>query len=156
LQIPRINNTNYPYTDDDNADPIDAEVDDDVKHIIKNKTNSVTTINDPLASLGSDKFYFVAGNTKLRDCFENPGIILKEIISYARMFNPVPALNKGKKVGGGSSFPGTSVGGSHGIGMTAGFASKPPAFDDVYLEKYKEDDELEDDKENISKKVTEN
>ena len=103
LHKSRTQNSEFPYLDDDNHENVDDDLDDKIKKRVKNKTNSSVGKSDFMAT--RDKFYFVAGNTKLSDCFVNPGKVLVEVISYARMFNPVPALGKGKKTVGGSSFP---------------------------------------------------
>ena len=140
FQKPRVQNTSYPYVEDADDSISDDKVDPSIKLKLKKKINTPVGKTDFFADLGTDKFYFVGGNTKLSDCFENPGIVLAEVISYARMFNPVPALNKGPRVTGGSSFP-NGVGNSKGIGMKAGWSSAPPEFDESYLEKYEEDDD---------------
>lgn len=140
FQKQRSRNASYPYIKEPQGDFDIDDVDPEVKKRLKKKISNPTSKSDFFADLGTDKFYFVGGNTKLSDCFENPGFVLEKIVSYARMFNPVPALNKGAKATGGSSFP-NGVGNFKRIGMKSGWASAPPEFDDSYLEKYEEDDD---------------
>jgi len=140
FQKERSRSASYPYIEDPQDLEVDDKIDPDVKAHIKKKISAPTGKNDFFADLGTDKFYFVGGNTKLSDCFEQPGTVLEKIVSYARMFSPVPSLNKGARVTGGSSFP-NGVGNFRGIGMKAGWASAPPEFDESYLEKYEEDDD---------------
>ena len=82
-------------------------------------------------------------------------MVLEKVVSYARMFSPVPKLNRGPKVGGGASFP-SGVGSTHGIGMKSGWASAPPEFDESFLEKYEEDDDILDADGYVYKKDAEN
>ena len=131
--------SSFPYVEDPTDTPED-KTPASTKRKIKSKMSGPSSKADFHADLGTDKFYFVGGNTKLRDCFERPGMVLEKVVSYARMFSPVPKLNKGPKVGGGASFP-SGVGSTPGIGMKAGWASAPPEFDEAYLEKYEEEDD---------------
>lgn len=134
LHKSRKTNNAYPYRDPDESEPLDDEVPCKVKKKIKSKVASNAKTNDPYGSFSSDKFYFVGGNTKLRECFEDSGVVLEKINSYARMFSPVPKLNRGMKTGaGGSSFP-NGVGSALRIGMTQGWSSPPPDFDEHFLD----------------------
>ena len=140
----RLRNSSYPYIDPDDTDLDEDEVSSDVKQKIHKKVNIVAPINDPMSSHGVDKFYFVAGNTKLSECFENTLLVLEKVVSYARMFSPVPKLNKGKITSpGGASFS-NGVGNYRRIGMTRGFSSAPPPFNDFHLEDEEEDSDGED------------
>jgi len=138
FQKDRSRASKFPYIEKPEDTP-DDNVEDEVKNKVKKRIGIPAGKTDFHADLGTDKFYFVAGNTKLRDCFENPGIVLEKVVSYARMFSPVPALNKGRKVGGGVSFA-NGVGNFRGIGMKAGWSTAPPDFDESYLEKHEEED----------------
>jgi len=154
MQKERQRNSEYPYTEE--SDPVEYDsVDPSVKRKIKKKTANFAGKTDFHSKLGTDKFYFVGGNTKLSDCFIQPGVVLEKIVSFARMINPVPGMYKGKKTAGGSSFP-NGVGNFQGIGMTAGWASAPPDFDDAYLEKYEEEDDNLDLDSYVYKKDAEN
>lgn len=141
LHKQRQTNKSYPYVE--YSDSVEDEEDFLVKQKINSKIGMDMKKSDSHSDLGADKFYFVAGNTKLTDCFNRPDSVLESIVSYARMFNPVPKLTRGPKVGGGASFP-NGIGNFRGIGMKAGFASAPPPFDQAFLEKYEEDEEEDD------------
>lgn len=154
FQKERSRASSFPYIEDP-QDSLDDGNDDDIKNKIKKRTTIGLGKSDFHADLGTDKFYFVAGNTKLRDCFENPGVVLEKIVSYARMFSPVPALNKGPRVTGGASFS-NGVGNFRGIGMKSGWSSAPPDFDGAYLQKYEEEDDNLDADDYVYKKDAEN
>ena len=140
----RVRNSSFPYVDPDTKSIDDDETDLSVKTKIHKKINNVAPVNDPLSGVGVDKFYFVGGNTKLSECFENTKVVLEKISSYARMFSPVPKLNKGTTTGpGGASFP-NGVGNYRRTGMTRGFSSAPPPFNSFHLEDEDEDEEFED------------
>ena len=141
LHTSRKTNNSYPYRESDDVELLDDEIDDITKLKLKKKIGADSKKSDPFASYGSDKFYFVGGNTKLKECFENSGIVLEKINSYASMFSPVPKLNRGKKTGpGGASFPG-GVGNFVGIGMMLGWSSAPPEFDDHFLDRDDKEEE---------------
>ena len=134
LHTSRKTNNAYPYRDSDEIEHLDDEVDSLVKKKIRKKVAADAKTSDPYGSFSSDKFYFVGGNTKLKECFEQTGTVLEKINSYARMFSPVPKLNRGTKTGpGGSSFP-NGVGSALRIGMTRGWSSPPPEFDEHFLD----------------------
>lgn len=149
----RSRNSSFPYVD--KSEPVEDDLDLLTKTKIQKKIAPAQGKTDFHSDLSTDKFYFVAGNTKLSDCFERSGLVIEKITSYARMFNPVPKLNKGPKVGGGSSFP-NGVGNFKGIGMTSGFASAPPEFDEVYLQKYREEEDVDDEDKYVYEKDAEN
>lgn len=143
IQKQRNAGDSYPY-----QEPVSHHEDDDldpeIKKKVRKKSGTGTQKTDFYADLGADKFYFVGGNTKLIDCFINPVEVLKEVVSYARMFGSVPKMYKGKKVAGGATFPG-GVGNFRGIGMKSGFASAPPPFDEEFLQRNEEEDDDEQD-----------
>ena len=76
-QLPRQQNSVYPYLTPDQYDLEDVEdVEEDER--IRSKSVSYVT-NDPYAGSAVNPFYFVGGNTKLSDCFERPDEVLLEI-----------------------------------------------------------------------------
>lgn len=136
----KINNS-YPYRDPVELTDLDDEVDDSTKKKLNKKIGTDNKTFDPFGNYSVDKFYFVGGNTKLKECFEESSLVLEKITSYARMFSPVPKLNKGTKTSsGGASFPG-GVGNFRRIGMKQGWSSAPPEFDDHFLDIDNNDDE---------------
>jgi len=118
----------YPYIELPDLDEYD---DDDTEAAIKSKTPLIFK-TDPFASKGTDKFYFVGGNTKLSDCFERPDDVLKEIHAMGDSMSPVPSLYKGKTStstgrAAGASFP-AGVGSYRRTGTKKGYSSAPPKY----------------------------
>lgn len=123
FHVPRSKNPVYPYIDPD----IEEEYDDDESEVAITSKIDFPFVGDTFAT--KDPFYFVAGNTKLSDCFERPDQVLAEIHAMGSSMSPIPNLykNKGPGLGGssGASFvPG--VGSFKRTGSKKGYFSPPP------------------------------
>lgn len=129
FHVPRTRNAVYPYVDEDDHEEYE---DDESEEAITRK------IDFPLMGdffSKRDPFYYVAGNTKLSDCFERTDQVLSEIHALGDSMASIPNLykNKGPGLGGSSraSFvPG--VGSFKRTGSKKGYFSAPPDvnFDD--------------------------
>jgi hypothetical protein len=127
---PRKANSAYPYVDKDNLDAKHAEEfhDEETEKAINSKVLTVYK-TDPLAYKSVDPFYFVAGNTKLSDCFYRTDKVLEEINALDDSLSPISNLIRTKKknyfVQRGASFP-SGVGSLKRTGTTRGYASSSP------------------------------
>ena len=130
FHLPRQSNTSYPYTDEDSYS---EEEFDDEESSSSIRSKSLTFVkNDPFAHKSADPFYFVAGNTKLSDCFERPDEVLREVDALGDSMSAVPGMYKNKSGGlgrTGASFP-SGVGSSRRIGSKRGYFSSPPRVKD--------------------------
>ena len=69
----------FPFTPpDDASDVIPSEKDEENMDAVSSKTLKFQK-TDPLAFKGSSPLYFVGAATRLKTCFERPGLVLKEI-----------------------------------------------------------------------------
>ncbi len=66
---------------------------------VKSIRSKVPTVykTEPLAYKSVDPFYFVAGNTKLSDCFYRTDTVLEEIHALGDSMSPIPSLYRTKK-----------------------------------------------------------
>lgn len=129
FQSPRMLANSFPYKDPDEVEEFEDEVS-------KDQINSKVPVyrrSDFGAHKSSDPFYFVAGNTKLSDCFFRIDDILSEIESLGDSMSPVPSAYKGPKVAGGSSSYFTA-GSYNRLGDTRGFSSAPAPVEDEELD----------------------
>ena len=97
---------------------------------------------DTYSAAGTDRFYFVAGNTKLSDCFERPDKVLEEVHSLGSSMSPVPMKRSRTSLGrgAGSSFP-SGVGNYRRTGTKKGYFSSPPKLKFSDSENVPADDE---------------
>ena len=127
FHAPRKLASAFPYFDDDPYSDDDFE-DLDTELVIAKKIQK-----KPVGGKGDRKsagpFYFVAGNTKLVDCFFSIDRVLLEVHAMANSMVSIPNLYKGPKVGSGSTayITGKSFKRS---GSKAGFSSAPPPAND--------------------------
>lgn len=114
----------YPYIEDE-GDLEEFEDEETEKAIGNNSINPLRT--DFFSSAGANPFYFVAGNTKLSDCFERPDLVLSEVFALGDSMSPVPANKKGMKTSAssGASFP-QGVTSYRRTGSKRGYFSSPP------------------------------
>jgi len=131
---PRTYSTFYPYLDPDPYDDLEPATEEEQKGVRKKVPPLVR--NDSMAGNSADSFYFVAGNTKLSDCFARPDNILSEVDVAAKSMSPVPSAYKNTKgasasIGrSGSSFP-FSVGNYKRTGTQYGY-SRAPKIASIY------------------------
>ena len=123
LHKPRQMGSVYPYIEEDEVGEYEDE--DSSAAISKKVHTPVKT--DPFSKIGTNPFYFVAGNTKLSDCFERPDEVLKEIQALGDSMSPIPMRTKKTSLGraSGASFPG-GVGNFRRTGTKRGYFSSPP------------------------------
>lgn len=123
LHKPRQMGRIYPYIE---LDDLDEFEDEETERAVVSKLDFPRKV-DTYSSVGTNPFYFVAGNTKLSDCFERPDEVLREIHALGNSMSPVSY--KQKKIsfgrGSGSSFPG-GTGSFRRTGTKRGYFSSPP------------------------------
>jgi hypothetical protein len=141
FQLPRSLNSNYPYTDDDPMVGIDVEIDDESISAVGKKSLDYSP-TDHLSVNSTDPFYFVAGNTKLSDCFWRADRVLQEIAAFSDSMSSIPQLSsrKGTSLSGfGAAFPYPGGGGTNyrRTGTLQGWSKSPPPL------KITDDDDLE-------------
>ena len=134
----------YPYREPDNHDVDDIEIDDDSFDAVRKKSLNYKS-SDSKSAAKSDPFYFVAGSTKLSDCFWRIDDVLKEIAAFSDSMSPIPQMNKGKgpsMTGYGPAFTPTGSGGSNyrRTGSLQGWSKSPPP---LKVEPENENDELD-------------
>lgn len=138
-QLPRQMGAEFPYTEKEDSG--EEDFDDESTDAVSNKYQPYTP-SDFLRAAGSQPFYFVAGNTKLSDCFWKPGKVLNEIASFGDSMGPIPQMyNPNSKLGSpsrgtnasaglsaGASFPYQGGGGSNykRTGSAQGWSHSPP------------------------------
>tara|TARA_Y100000592_G_C5462508_1_gene314768 strand:+ start:162 stop:770 length:609 start_codon:yes stop_codon:yes gene_type:complete len=124
---PRKANNSYPYREPDHEDLEDFS-DKDSEKAVASKTLKVFK-TDPLDYKSADSFYYVAGNTKLSDCFERIDSVLEEVHAMGDSMYSVPHAYKAKKKtnlgSSGASFP-SGVGSYRRTGTKKGYFSSPP------------------------------
>ena len=105
-QSQRMSNSNFPYSDPDPYQDLEyTEEDQDTSKKVADKMYVAKT-NDPGDVAKSDPFYFVAGNTKLSDCFSRVDDVLLEVEVAKNSLTPTPGTwNKAPRgSGGGASY----------------------------------------------------
>lgn len=137
---PRQSNSSFPYQDEDDEE-LDDSIFDDIDIIkVSKKINSPYLPSDFGAKAKTTKDYFVAGNTKLSDCFFRADKILLEIETFNNSLVPIPDLYKGStRVGGPGAFLPGGLGTQRRTGTKKGYASAPPVIHDLEEE---EDEDL--------------
>lgn len=138
LHKPRKMGSIYPYIE---IHDIEEYEDEETEDAIRAKIDFPSRI-DTYAAAGTDRFYFVAGNTKLSDCFERPDQILKEVHKMGELFSNVFSLSEKTSFGRGSgaSFPG-GIGNYKRTGTKKGYFSAPPKIKFYDSEDVPADDE---------------
>ena len=123
LHKPRKMGNIYPYIENE---VIEDYEDQETEDAIRSKIDFPVR-NDTYSAAGTDPFYFVAGNTKLSDCFERPDKVLKEVHALGASMSPIPMKrsNVGMTRSGGSSFP-SGTGNYRRTGTKKGYFSAPP------------------------------
>jgi len=102
----RMSNTSFPYVDPDPYEDLEyTEQETEQSELVADKTYTSKTL-DPGDYAKTDPFYFVAGNTKLSDCFTRPDKVLAEIGVSKSSMVPKPGIwqNAPKGSGGGASY----------------------------------------------------
>ena len=143
LHKPRQAGSIYPYIE---VEDFEEYEDEETEESIISKIDFPIRI-DTYSAAGTDPFYFVAGNTKLADCFERPDKVLKEVEALGDSMSPIPMRRSrtGLTRSGGSSFP-SGVGNYKRTGTKKGYFSAPPKikfYDDEVLIKVDEDEPID-------------
>jgi hypothetical protein len=125
----------YPYLDDDVELPEEEVLDsDDVDEFIAKAGLGKTRV-DFGAKYGTDPFYFVAGNTKLSDCFSRPDEVLKEVEAMARTIKQKPYLRTSARLSrksgvpddqSNATFKASSAGNYRPTGSKKGYSGQTP------------------------------
>ena len=130
FQKPRSSNKTYPYRDPDPYEGLeDASV--ETKDSVRRKSIDYVATDSFAAA---DPFYFVAGNTKLSDCFFRTNLVLREIAAFGDSMSPIPQAYKGRgssATGYSPAFPYPGGGGTTAkkTGSFQGWSSTPPPID---------------------------
>ncbi len=124
---PRKLSSSFPYLDKDPYS--DEEFEDLESEKAINKKLQKTPQDTRGDRKSADPFYFVAGNTKLSDCFFRVDKVLLEVHALGDSMSPIPNLYKGPKLGMGSSAYITNKN-FKPIGSKSGFSSAPPPIND--------------------------
>jgi len=123
-QLPRQQNSDFPYSTPDQYDLSDVEDVEEDEAIRKKSVPFMT--NDPYAGAAANPFYFVGGNTKLSDCFDRPDDVLAEIGVMASSMNTVPHIYKGRGPSGKGATTWATTGNFKRTGSKRGYTSPPP------------------------------
>jgi len=101
FHLPRQQGGCYPYANcEELDDSSELDVEPDSETILALFTKTVPAIkNDPYSIKGTNPFYFVAGSTKLSDCFERPDEILSEVYTLANSMWPIPTDRNKRRTG---------------------------------------------------------
>ena len=130
FQLPRSLNSAYPYDDPDEMEGEDVEVSDGSVAAVGRKSLDYSPV-DHLAAAGTDPFYFVAGNTKLSDCFFRQEKVLAEIAAFGDSMAAIPQLNqrRGPSATGYTAafvYPGGGGSNFRRTGSFRGWSKSPP------------------------------
>jgi hypothetical protein len=132
FQLPRSLNSAYPYDDHDpyEMEVEDVEVSDDSVAAVGKKSLDYSPV-DHFAAAGTDPFYFVAGNTKLSDCFSRQEKVLAEIAAFGDSMAAIPQLNqrRGPSATGYTTafaYPGGGGSNFRRTGSFRGWSKSPP------------------------------
>ena len=117
----RKSSDSYPYFDED---PYGDLEDDEVLHPDAAKKIPLNGPVDSQLTKPEDRFYYVAGNTKLSDCFFRPHSILAEMENLEGSMSHVNK-SSGPKIGRGAATY-LTPGNYRRTGTMRGFASAPP------------------------------
>ena len=144
-QFPRQMASEFPYIEKEDSG--EEEYDEESTDAVSKKYQSYTP-SDFLRAAGNQPFYFVAGNTKLSDCFWRTERVLQEIATFSDSMAPMAGQQHrgmGATFGAsGASFPYQGGGGSNykRTGTTRGWSHAPPE-NRQQAEKSAEEDESE-------------
>tara|TARA_B100000131_G_C18059831_1_gene589981 strand:+ start:35 stop:610 length:576 start_codon:yes stop_codon:yes gene_type:complete len=122
---PRQAGSVYPYIE---VEELDQFEDEESENAIEKKSG-MPIMYDPFSSAAIDRFYFVAGNTKLSDCFERTDSVLKEIHALGDSMASIPGAYKNRGPGFGGSSRSSFVPGVNSFkrtGSKRGYFSSPP------------------------------
>jgi len=120
----RKQNSNFPYNDKDEYSlEYDDEPDEEALNSIGRKILNYK-VSDFLSSKSANQFYFVAGNTKLSDCFYRIDKVLLEVEALGYSMSPIPSSGTKRMGSGGSSF--IKSGNYKRTGTKRGYFSPPP------------------------------
>jgi len=128
-QFPRQMGGEFPYVKKEDSG--DEDFDEDSTDAVSKKYQPYTP-TDFLSAAGAQPFYFVAGNTKLSDCFWRTDSILQEIATFSDSMSPLGGQQHkrmGPAIGdSGAAFPYQGGGGSNykRTGTTRGWSHAPP------------------------------
>lgn len=130
FQLPRQTGEQFPYVAPDNYDLDDVQIDDETMSSASDDTIDYHK-GDPYANNKNNPFYFVAGNTKLADCFWRTDKVLLEISSFGDSMTSVPhayprhstSLTGFSGAGGYSGAGGTNY---RRTGSLQGWSKRPP------------------------------
>jgi hypothetical protein len=130
FHLPRSLNSSYPYEDDDPMSGVEVEINDDSISAVGKKSLDYSP-TDHFSANSTDPFYFVAGNTKLSDCFWRVDRVLQEIAAFSDSISPIPQLSSRKETssaGSGAAFPYPGGGGTNyrRTGTLQGWSKAPP------------------------------
>jgi hypothetical protein len=96
---PRSKGSHYPYVEPDLHADDDVDVDDESLEAVGSKVDTANYIQtDPYADAKISPFYYVAGNTKLSDCFFRTDKVLLEIEAMSNSMYSMPTMYKGHNV----------------------------------------------------------
>ena len=128
--LPRQSNDQFPYKTPDQYDLDDIEIDDET---LSNSNKGVIDYHrgDPYANNKNNPFYFVAGNTKLSDCFWKTDSVLLEIASFGDSMSPMPHAVAGRSnsltgFSGAGGYPGAGGTNPKRTGSYQGWSKAPP------------------------------
>lgn len=144
-QLPRSMGSIYPYYEKEELDPDDEEIDQETSDAVSKKYSKYQP-SDFYRAAGSEPFYFVAGNTKLSDCFFRTSDVLNEIAAFGDSMTGVPGKYKGLgggMGGSGAAFPYQGGGGTNykRTGTTQGWSHAPAPISDEEKVSDEEEDE---------------
>lgn len=149
LHFPRQMGSVYPYIeiDEDLEEFEDQETEQAIsKNVINHMKTDFYAFKEP--------FYYVAGNTKLADCFDRPEKILKEIKRLEEVLTTSTLTKKPKKHATlGPSFP-QGVGNFKRTGSKRGYFSSPPKvqIDIETIPNYEDEDDPIDNLKDLARK----
>ena len=128
---PRKAADSYPYFDED---PYGDLEDDEELHPSAARKIPLDGNAGPQSTKPVDRFYYVAGNTKLSDCFFRTDAVLSEVESLANSMSSV-SRSSGARIGRGAATY-LTPGNYRRTGTVRGFASAPPpiAIEDEEVE----------------------
>lgn len=149
FHAPRQSSDVYPYVEDEGD--LAQFVDEDTEDAISGKVYSPMK-TDFFSK--KEPFYFVAGNTKLSDCFFRTDEVLKEVHALGDSMSPIPATKKTRRsAASGASFP-QGVSTFRRTGSKRGYFSSPPKVktDVETIPNYEDEDDPIDNLKDLARK----
>jgi len=129
---PRASGAEFPYKEKPSDEDSSWEDEESGQEIRKKIISPLK--GDSFSHKGTNPFYFVAGNTKLSDCFYRTDEVIQEVFMLEASLVPIPDLykNRGKSaIGSAVSQGAISQKSFQGTGSKRGFASPPPHLNDL-------------------------